>query len=46
MSEAYDRLEGRDPEARELERKFAAEERKQKVQSQLEELKRRIDAGT
>jgi phage shock protein A len=46
MSEAYDRLEGRDPEARELERKFEAEERRQKVQSQLEELKRRIDAGT
>jgi len=42
MSEAYDRMDGRDPEARELERKFAAEERKQKVQNQFEELKRRV----
>ena len=45
MSEAYDRLEGHDPEARELERKFADEERKQKVQSQFEELKRRVHEG-
>ncbi len=43
MSEAYEQLEGRDPEARDLERKFAADERKQKVQSQFDELKRRVD---
>jgi len=43
MSDAYEQLEGRDPEARELERRFAADERKQKVQSQFEELKRRVE---
>jgi phage shock protein A len=43
MSEAYDRLDGRDPEARELERKFADQEHKQKVQTQFEDLKRRVD---
>lgn len=42
MSEAYDRLEGKDPDAAELDRKFAAEERKQKVQDEFEELKRRV----
>lgn len=42
MTEAYDRMEGRDPEAAELERKFAEEERRQNVQIQLEELKRRV----
>jgi phage shock protein A len=42
MSEAWDRMDGLDPEARELERKFAEEERRQKVESQFEELKRRV----
>ena len=42
MSDAYDRLEGRDPDAAELDRKFAAAERKQKVQDEFEELKRRV----
>ena len=42
MSDAYDRLDGRDPDAAELDRKFAAAERKQKVQDEFEELKRRV----
>jgi phage shock protein A len=42
ISEAWERMEGRDPDARELERKFAEEERKEKVARQLEELKRRV----
>ena len=42
MSEAYDRLEGKDPDAAELERKFAVEERKQQVQNEFEDLKRRV----
>ncbi len=42
MSEAWDRMDGHDPEARELERKFADDERKQKVERQLEDLKRRV----
>jgi hypothetical protein len=35
-------MDGRDPEVDELERKFAEEERRDKVNSQLEELKRRV----
>ena len=42
MTEAYDRMEGKDPDAAELERKFSEEERREKVQSQLDELKRRV----
>lgn len=42
MSEAYDRLDGKDPDAAELERQFAVEEQKQKVQNEFEELKRRV----
>ncbi len=42
MSEAWDRMDGQDPDARELERKFAEDERKQKVARQLDELKRRV----
>ena len=42
MSEAWDRMEGRDPDSRELERKFAEIERKQKVERQLEDLKNRV----
>jgi phage shock protein A len=45
MTQAYDQMEGRDPEAAELERKFADDERREKVQSQLEELKRRVTDG-
>lgn len=46
LGEAYDRMEGRDPDAEELERQFADEERREKVQSQLEELKRRVGERT
>jgi phage shock protein A len=42
MTEAYDRMDGRDPDAEELERKFADEERREKVESQLDELKKRV----
>ena len=35
MSEAYDRLEGRDPDAEELERQFREQERKEKVEAEL-----------
>jgi phage shock protein A len=45
MSEAWDRMDGHDPEARELERKFSEDERKQKVERQLADLKRRIQEG-
>ena len=42
MTEAYDRMDGRDPDAEELERRFADQERKERVESQLDELKKRI----
>ncbi len=44
-SEAYDRLEGRDPEAEELSREFQRKEREGEVQAELEELRRRMDKG-
>jgi phage shock protein A len=46
MSEAYDRLEGRDPDAEELKRQFEVEERKGKIEKELEELKRRVETPT
>jgi phage shock protein A len=42
MCEAYARLEGRDPNAEELERQFRETERKQKLEQEFEELKRRV----
>jgi phage shock protein A len=42
-SEAYDRLEGRDPAAEELSRQFKEKEREGEVQSELEDLRRRMD---
>jgi phage shock protein A len=42
MSAAYDRLEGRDPEEDALEAKFAAEERRERLQKELEALKQRV----
>jgi phage shock protein A len=44
MCEAYDRLEGRDPNADELERQFQETERKQQLERELEELKRRVES--
>lgn len=42
MTEAYDRLEGRDPKAEELDRQFSEDERRRQVEQQFEELKRRM----
>jgi phage shock protein A len=39
MSDAYDRLEGIDPQAKELEARFAAEERKNELEREFEALK-------
>lgn len=47
MSEAYDRLEGRDPKAEELARQFEVEERKRKLEEEFESLKRQtVSPGT
>ena len=43
MGQAYDRLEGRDPDAEELERQFAEQERKTKLKEELEALKKRLE---
>ncbi|MBI2826974.1 MAG: PspA/IM30 family protein [Planctomycetia bacterium] len=42
MSEAYDRLEGKDPDAVELERRFAETDRQERLQREFDELKRRV----
>jgi phage shock protein A len=42
MCEAYDRLDGRDPKAEELERQFRESERKQQLAEEFEALKRRV----
>ena len=42
LNEACDRLEGRDPDAAELERKFAEDERREKLRREFEELKARL----
>ena len=42
MSEAYDRLDGKDPDADALERDFAEADRKEKIEGELEELKARV----
>lgn len=42
MEEAYDRMEGRDPKADELERKFAEQERQERLQKEFDDLKRRL----
>jgi phage shock protein A len=45
LNEACDRLEGRDPDAAELERRFAAEERQERLRKEFEELKSRLSAA-
>ncbi len=40
LAEAYDRLDGRDPEAEELQRQFEAKEREERVDREFEELKK------
>jgi phage shock protein A len=42
MEAAYDRMEGRDPKAEELDRKFADQERQERLQKEFDELKRRL----
>ncbi len=42
MSEAYDRLEGKDPEADELERQFEESDRKERLEKEFEALKNRV----
>lgn len=42
MSDAYDRLEGRDPKAEELAAQFDADERRRRVQEAFEQLKRQL----
>ncbi len=43
LSQAQDRLEGRDPDAAELERQFEEKERQVRLQAEFEELKRRVE---
>ncbi|MEX2216807.1 MAG: PspA/IM30 family protein [Phycisphaeraceae bacterium] len=43
MGEAYDRLEGRDPDAAELERQFEEKERKERLEREMSDLKQRLD---
>jgi phage shock protein A len=42
LAEAYDRLDGRDPDAEELDRKFAEQARSDKLKQELEELRQRV----
>jgi phage shock protein A len=42
MTEAYDRLEGRDPDAAELQRQFEETERKERLEKEFEALKRQV----
>jgi phage shock protein A len=42
MTQAYDRLDGVDPDAVELDRQFQAAERQERLHTELEELKRRV----
>ncbi len=46
VSEAWDRMDGRDPDAKELERQFEAEERKERVNAELEALKAEIGGSS
>lgn len=44
LSEAYDRLDGRDPDAEELQRNFEAKEREERVSRELAELQKQAEA--
>ena len=44
LEEAWDRMAGRDPDADELERQFEEDDRKERLKSEFEELKRRVGA--
>jgi len=43
LTEAWERMDGKDPDARELERQFEAAEREQRLQTELELLKSRVE---
>ena len=43
--EAWDQMDGHDPDAAELERKFEADERKQRVEEELAKLKKMVNPG-
>lgn len=45
MAEAYDQLNGRDPDATELEREFAERDRKSRLEQELEDLKARVQTS-
>lgn len=42
LAEAYDRMDGIDPNARELERKFAEQQRSERLRQELETLRQRV----
>lgn len=46
MCEAYDRLDGKDPDADALEREFAKADRKEKIEAEFEQLKKRATEAT
>jgi phage shock protein A len=49
IAEAYDRMDGRDPDAEELERKFAQQQRAEQLRQELDALRQRVnptDAGS
>lgn len=43
LTEAWEQMDGKDPDARELQRQFEAAEREQRLQAELELLKARVD---
>lgn len=45
LAEAYDRLDGRDPTAEELERKFAAQQRAAQLQQEFDALRQSVKPG-
>jgi phage shock protein A len=45
MTEAFDRLDGKDPDAEQLRRQFEDRERKEELEKEFAELKGRVDAG-
>lgn len=45
MNEAFDRLDGKDPDAEQLRREFEERERKEELEKEFAVLKERVDAG-
>ena len=46
LTEAWDRMDGKDPDAAELERQFELQEREDRVAAELELLKAEVGEGT